>query len=154
MNEKWDAVRRPISYLYFTRMFLPPGQVIVQNDGGAYRVQDLLALFPKGAAFVQKICGGAGGLALVPHAHRQAAPDLHRLGQLAAFGGTLALGAVHIQRQADDDQLGPDLLGYLAHPGRHLVAGFEGDLRGDGGGQKFGAIAGGKAGAAVAVIHS
>ena len=63
------------------------------------------------------------------------------------------IGAVHVQRQTDDDELGPDLFGHLTHPGGHLVAGLEGDLRRDGAGKKLGAVAGGKAGAAVPVIH-
>ena len=139
--------------LQFFRVFLAPRKIVLQNDRGADRVQDLLAAAAKGAALVQKVGGGAGGLPLVPHAHRQAAPQLHGLCQLAAFGGALALGAVHIQRQTDQDHLGADLFGDLAHPGRHLVAGFEGDLRGDGRGKEFGAVAGGKTGTAVTVVY-
>ena len=41
---------------------------------------------------------------------------------LAALGGALTLGAVHIQRQTDQNHLGFDLLGYLADPGGNLVA--------------------------------
>ena len=41
---------------------------------------------------------------------------------LAALGGALTLGAVHIQRQTDQDHLGFDLFGYLAYPGGNLVA--------------------------------
>ena len=137
----------------FAGVLLAPGEVIFQNDRGADGIQNLLAAAAKGAALVQQVGGGAGGLALVPHAHRQAAPKLHGLCQLAAFCGTLALGAVHVQRQTDDDELGPDLFGYLAHPRGHLVAGLEGDLRGDGRGQEFGVVTGGKAGAAVSVIN-
>ena len=94
------------------------------------------------------------GLALVPHAHRQAAPDLDRLCQLAALDGAFALGTIHVQRQADHNQLSSDLLGHFAHPCRHLVAGFQGDLRGDGRCKELGAVTGGKAGAAVAVVNS
>ena len=72
---------------------------------------------------------------------------------LSAEGGALALGAVHVQRQTDDDELGTDLLCHLAYPGGYLVAGLQGDLRGDGCGQELGAVAGGKAGAAVSVIN-
>jgi len=84
----------------FPRMFLPPCKIIVQNDGGADRIQDLLALCAKGAALIQNVGGGAGGLALVPHAYRQAAPDFDRLCQLAALDGAFALGTIHVQRQA------------------------------------------------------
>ena len=41
---------------------------------------------------------------------------------LAALGGAFALGAVHIQRQTDQNHFGFDLLGYLAYPGGYLVA--------------------------------
>ena len=58
------------------------------------------------------------------------------------------------ERQADHNQLGSDLLGHFAHPCRHLVAGFQGDLRGDGRCKELGAVTGGKAGAAVAVVNS
>ena len=78
----------------------------------------------------------------------------HRLCQLAALDGAFALGTIHVQRQADHDQLGSDLLGHFAHPCRHLVAGFQGDLRGDGRCKELGAVTGGKAGAAVAVVNS
>ena len=43
---------------------------------------------------------------------------------LAALGGAFALGAVHIQRQTDQNHLGFDLLRHLAYPGGYLVAGF------------------------------
>ena len=141
-------------FVYLSRVFLPPCKVVIQNDRGAHRVQNFLPLCAKGAALVQQVGSGAGGLALVPHAHGQAAPDFDRFCQLAALGGALALGAVHVQRQTDDDELGADLLCHLAYPGGYLVAGFQGDLRGDGCGQKLGAVAGGKAGAAVAVVNS
>ena len=67
--------------------------------------------------------------------------------------GALALGAVHVQRQADDDELGFDLLCHLADPGGNFVPGLDGDLRRDGRSQELGAVAGGEAGAAVAVIY-
>ena len=60
----------------------------------------------------------------VPHPHRQAAPKLYGLCQLAALGGAFALGAVHIQRQTDQNHFGFDLLGHLAYPGGYLIAGF------------------------------
>ena len=66
---------------------------------------------------------------------------------------TGALGAVHVQRQADDDELGFDLLCHLADPGGDFVPGLDGDLRRDGRSQELGAVAGGEAGAAVAVIY-
>ena len=47
----------------------------------------------------------------------------------------------------------PDLGGDLAHPRRHLRASFQGDLRCDGGGEEFGDVAGGKAGAAGSVVN-
>ena len=70
-----------------------------------------------------------------------------KLCQLAAFCGTLALGAVHVQRQADDDELGFDFFCHLADPGGNFVPGLDGDLRRDGGSQELGAVAGGEAGA-------
>ena len=85
-------------------MFFPPCKVVIQNDCGAHRVQNFLPLCAKGAALVQNVGGGAGGLALVPHAHRQAAPKLYGLCQLAALGSALALGTIHVQRQTDDDE--------------------------------------------------
>ena len=109
-------------FLHLPGVLFAPCKVVLQNDGGADRVQNLLAAAAKGAALVQKIGGGAGGLAFVPHPHRQTAPKLHGLCQLAALGGALALGAVHIQRQTDQDHLGFDLLGHLAYPGGNLVA--------------------------------
>ena len=96
-------------FLYFPRVLLPPRQIVIQNDRGAHRVQNFLPLCAKGAALVQQVGSGAGGLALVPHAHGQAAPDFDRFCQLAALGGALALGTIHVQRQADDDELGTDL---------------------------------------------
>ena len=113
-----------------------------------------LRRLPKVPLSSSRSAAAQGGLALVPHAHRQAAPDLDRLCQLAALNGAFALGTIHVQRQANHDQLGSDLLGHFAHPCRHLVAGFQGDLRGDGRCKELGAITGGKAGAAVAVVNS
>ena len=43
---------------------------------------------------------------------------------LAALGGAFALGAVHIQRQTDQNHFGFDLLRHLAYPGGYLVTGF------------------------------
>ena len=111
-------------FLYFPRVLLPPCKVVIQNDRGAHRVQNFFPLCAKGAALVQQVGSGAGGLALVPHPHRQAAPKLYGLCQLAALGGAFALGAVHIQRQTDQNHLGFDLLRHLAYPGGNLVAGF------------------------------
>ena len=65
----------------------------------------------------------------------------------------LALGAVHVQRQTDDDELCLNIFCRFADLGRHFRAAFFRDLGRDGGSQKFGDIAGGKAGAAVPVIH-
>ena len=109
-------------FLYLPGVLLAPCKVVLQNDRGADRIQYLLAAAAVGAAFVQKVGGGAGGLTLVPHPHRQTAPKLYGLCQFAALGGALALGTVHIQRQTDQDHLGLDLLGYLAYPGGYLVA--------------------------------
>ena len=53
-------------------MLLAPGKVVVQDHRGADGIQNLLAAAAKGAALVQQVGGGAGGLALVPHAHGQA----------------------------------------------------------------------------------
>ena len=111
-------------FLYLPGMLLAPCKIVLQNHRGADRIQYLLAAAAVGAAFVQKVGGGAGGLALVPHPHRQAAPKLYGLCQLAALGGALALGAVHIQRQTDQNHLGFDLLRHLADPGGYLVAGL------------------------------
>ena len=111
-------------FLYLPGVLLAPCKVVLQNHRGADRIQYLLAAAAVGAAFVQNIGGGAGGLALVPHPHRQAAPKLYGLCQLAALGGAFALGAVHIQRQTDQNHFGFDLLGHLAYPGGYLIAGF------------------------------
>ena len=109
-------------FLYLPGVLLAPCKVVLQNHRGADRIQNLLAAAAVGAAFVQKVGGGAGGLALVPHPHRQAAPKLYGLCQLAALGSAFTLGTVHIQRQTDQNHLGFDLLGYLADPGGNLVA--------------------------------
>lgn len=69
--------------------------------------------------------------------------------QLPALLGPLALGAVHVQRQTDDDELCLNIFCRFADLGRHFRAAFFRDLGRDGGGQKFGDIAGGRAGAAV-----
>lgn len=106
------------------RVLLPPLDVVVQDDRRTYRVEDAFPLCAEGAALVEEVSGSAGGLALVPHPHRQAAPKLYGLCQLAALGGAFALGAVHIQRQTDQNHLGFDLLGHLAYPGGYLIAGF------------------------------
>ena len=135
------------------RVLLPPLDVVVQYHRRAHRVEDAFPLCAEGAALVEEVSSGAGGLALVPHPDGQAAPDLNGLGQLAALAGALALGAVHVQRQADDDELGFDLLCHLADPGGNFVPGLDGDLGRDGGSQELGAVAGGEAGAAVAVIY-
>ena len=111
-------------FLYLPGVLLAPCKVVLQNHCGTDRIQYLLAAAAVGAAFVQKVGGGAGGLTLVPHPHRQAAPKLYGLCQLAALGGAFALGAVHIQRQTDQNHFGFDLLGHLADPGGYLIAGF------------------------------
>ena len=135
------------------RMRLPPLDVVVQYHRRAHRVEDAFPLCAEGAALVEEVSSGAGGLAFVPHPDGQPAPDPHSLGQLAALAGALALGAVHVQRQADDDELGFDFFCHLADPGGDFVPGLDGDLRRDGGSQELGAVAGGKAGAAVPVVN-
>ena len=134
-------------------MLFAPGKVIFEDDGGADGVEDLFPPGAEGAGLGEDIGGFAGGLPFVPHPDGQAAPDLKRLGQFPALFGAFALGAVHVQRQAHHDELGMDLGGDLAHPRRHLRAGFQGDLRRDGGGEEFGGVAGGKAGAAGSVVN-
>lgn len=109
-------------FLHLPGVLLTPCKIVLQNHRGADRIQNLLAAAAVGAAFVQKVGGGTGGLTLVPHPHRQTAPKFYGLCQLAALGGALTLGAVHIQRQTDQNHLGFDLLGYLADPGGNLVA--------------------------------
>ena len=137
----------------FAGVLLAPGEVILQNDRGADGIQNGLAVGTKSPHLVQDIGGFTGGLPLVPHPHGQAAPDLNGLGQLAALAGALALGAVHVQRQADDDELGFDLLCHLADPGGNFVPGLDGDLGRDGRSQELGAVAGGAPRAAGTVIN-
>ena len=79
---------------------------------------------PKSPHLVQDISGFTGGLPLVPHPHGQAAPDLQSLAQLAALLGALALGAVHVERQAHHNELCLLLLGNAADLGGHLGPGL------------------------------
>ena len=69
------------------RMLLPPCEVVVQDDRRAHRVEDAFPFCAEGAALVEEVGSGAGGLALVPHPAGQAAPDLNGCGQLAALAG-------------------------------------------------------------------
>ena len=134
-------------------MVFPPGQVIFQNHRGAHRVQDGLPLFAEGAALAEEAGSGDGGLALVPHPNVQAAHLGHQIPQLAALLGPGPLGAVHIPRQADDDQPDAVFFGCIADFGRHLGHGFFFDLGLEGGGQNLAGVTDGQAGAAVAVIN-
>lgn len=65
-----------------------PCQIIFQDHRGADCIQDGFALFAKGAVVPQDAGGGDGGLALIPHPHRQSALLLHDGSQLAALLGT------------------------------------------------------------------
>ena len=103
-------------------VILAPCQIIFQDHRGADCIQDGFALFAKGAVVPQDAGGGDGGLALIPHPHRQSALLLHDGSQLAVLLGTGALGAVHVPGQPHHDLLGTvslggfaDLCGYLDH---------------------------------------
>mgnify|MGYP007128251038 CR=1 FL=1 len=67
------------------RVLLPPLDVVVQYHRRAHRVEDAFPLCAEGAALVEEVSSGAGGLALVPHPDGQAAPDLNGFGQLTAL---------------------------------------------------------------------
>ena len=134
-------------------MLLAPGEVILQNDRGADGIQNGFAVGTKSPHLVQDIGGFTGGLPLVPHPHGQPAPDLQGLAQLAALLGALALGAVHVERQAHHNELCFLFLGNAADLGGHLGPGLQGDLGGDGRGQELGGVADRKPRAAGTVIN-
>ena len=73
-------------------------------------------------------------------------------GQFPALAGAFALGAVHVEGQAEHDQFGAVGGGGLADFGGNLPHDFFGDLGRDGRGQHFARITDGQPRAAVAVI--